>query len=319
MQDVRRQARRLYSARDVARALDRMAAELTPMIENTNPVVLAVMHGGAFTAIELCKRFRFAHELDYVHVTRYRGKTRGGAISWRVRPRSALRGRTVLVVDDILDHGKTLRAAKQGGDPVRLCTLGTPEQEAKFVAKEIRGLRAESMRAGDIAVLYRSNLQARAIEEELRVEGIPYRVVGGTQFFEKKEVKDALAYLRVVANPRDELSLRRILNYPSRGIGDATIERLERFGKARRHTFAYAALDALDRNANSIPEYASLAKARAGETVHLATNELVQMHGGIGMTDAHDAGLYLKRARVAEALYGSAAFHRDRYASLLGF
>jgi alkylation response protein AidB-like acyl-CoA dehydrogenase len=81
----------------------------------------------------------------------------------------------------------------------------------------------------------------------------------------------------------------------------------------------YAALDALDRNANSIPEYASLAKARAGETVHLATNELVQMHGGIGMTDAHDAGLYLKRARVAEALYGSAAFHRDRYASLLGF
>jgi alkylation response protein AidB-like acyl-CoA dehydrogenase len=81
----------------------------------------------------------------------------------------------------------------------------------------------------------------------------------------------------------------------------------------------YAALDALDRNANSIPEYASLAKARAGETVHLATNELVQMHGGIGMTDAHDAGLYMKRARVAEALYGSAAFHRDRYATLLGF
>ena len=79
------------------------------------------------------------------------------------------------------------------------------------------------------------------------------------------------------------------------------------------------ALDALDRNANAIPEYASLAKARAGETVHLATNELVQMHGGIGMTDAHDAGLYMKRARVAEALYGSAAFHRDRYASLLGF
>ena len=81
----------------------------------------------------------------------------------------------------------------------------------------------------------------------------------------------------------------------------------------------YAALDALDGNANSIPEYASLAKARAGETVHLASNELVQMLGGIGMTDVHDAGLYLKRARVAEALYGSAAFHRDRYASLLGF
>jgi alkylation response protein AidB-like acyl-CoA dehydrogenase len=81
----------------------------------------------------------------------------------------------------------------------------------------------------------------------------------------------------------------------------------------------YAALDAVDRNSNSVAEYASLAKARAGDTLHLASNEFVQMMGGIGMTDAHDSGLYLKRARVVEALYGSAAFHRDRYASLTGF
>ncbi|MBI3438943.1 MAG: acyl-CoA/acyl-ACP dehydrogenase [Proteobacteria bacterium] len=81
----------------------------------------------------------------------------------------------------------------------------------------------------------------------------------------------------------------------------------------------YAALDALDRNAENVAEYASLAKARAGDTVHLVSNECVQMHGGIGMTDEHDAGLFLKRARVAEALFGGATFHRDRYASLLGF
>jgi alkylation response protein AidB-like acyl-CoA dehydrogenase len=80
-----------------------------------------------------------------------------------------------------------------------------------------------------------------------------------------------------------------------------------------------AALDAVDRGSNNVAEYASLAKARAGETLHNATNEMVQLHGGIGMTDEHDAGLYLKRARVAEALYGSASFHRDRYARLLGF
>jgi alkylation response protein AidB-like acyl-CoA dehydrogenase len=80
-----------------------------------------------------------------------------------------------------------------------------------------------------------------------------------------------------------------------------------------------AALDALDRNANNIPELASLAKARAGETLHLVSNETVQMHGGIGMTDAHDSGLYMKRARVLEALYGSEAFHRDRYARLGGY
>jgi hypoxanthine phosphoribosyltransferase len=108
--DARRKARRLYSARDVARALDRMAARLTPALEHANPVVLAVMHGGAFTALELCKRFRFAYEFDYVHVTRYRGATRGGGLRWLVRPSRALAGRTVLVVDDILDHGKTLRA-----------------------------------------------------------------------------------------------------------------------------------------------------------------------------------------------------------------
>lgn len=107
---VRRTARRLYSARDVARALDRMADKLAPRLEKRNPVVLAVMHGGAYTALELCARFDFPHEFDYVHVTRYRGETRGGGLTWQVRPKPALAGRTVLVVDDILDHGKTLRA-----------------------------------------------------------------------------------------------------------------------------------------------------------------------------------------------------------------
>jgi len=80
-----------------------------------------------------------------------------------------------------------------------------------------------------------------------------------------------------------------------------------------------AALMAFDKNSNDAAQLASLAKAKAGETLHLVSNEMVQMHGGIGMTDAHDAGLYLKRARVVEALYGNAAFHRDRYATLLGY
>jgi hypoxanthine phosphoribosyltransferase len=122
-QSVRRHARRLYSARDVARALDRMAAELKPQLEHTNPVVLAVMHGGAFAALELCRRFDFAHEFDYVHVTRYRGGTRGRDLRWRVRPSKALAGRTVLVVDDILDHGKTLRALG-----AELARVGVEEQ-----------------------------------------------------------------------------------------------------------------------------------------------------------------------------------------------
>ena len=80
-----------------------------------------------------------------------------------------------------------------------------------------------------------------------------------------------------------------------------------------------AALTAIDRQANDIPALCSLAKAKVNELAHLVSNEMVQMHGGIGMTDAHDSGLYLKRARPAEATYGSASFHRDRYARLMGY
>lgn len=80
-----------------------------------------------------------------------------------------------------------------------------------------------------------------------------------------------------------------------------------------------AALDAADNRANDLAQLASLAKARMGDTLHAVSNECVQMHGGIGMTDAADPGLYLKRARVTEALYGSASFHRDRYGRLIGF
>ncbi|HWE98268.1 MAG TPA: acyl-CoA dehydrogenase family protein [Caulobacteraceae bacterium] len=80
-----------------------------------------------------------------------------------------------------------------------------------------------------------------------------------------------------------------------------------------------AALTAIDNNSPDVPELVSLAKAKVGDTLHLVSNEMVQMHGGIGMTDAHDAGLYLKRARATEATFGSQAYHRDRYARLQGY
>lgn len=80
-----------------------------------------------------------------------------------------------------------------------------------------------------------------------------------------------------------------------------------------------AALQEADQKGSDLPQLASLAKAKAGELVHLVSNEMIQMHGGIGMTDEHDAGFYIKRARVLEALLGSAAYHRNRYATLLGY
>ena len=148
VEDVRRTARRVYSAREVARALDRMAAELTPHLEHTNPVVLAVMHGGAFTAIELCKRFSFPHEFDYLHVTRYAGNTRGGDLRWLKRPSRALAGRTVLVVDDILDHGKTLRAIN-----VELERAGVAKQlTAALVVKQLALPNRPSVAVSGLAV-----------------------------------------------------------------------------------------------------------------------------------------------------------------------
>jgi DNA helicase-2/ATP-dependent DNA helicase PcrA len=92
--------------------------------------------------------------------------------------------------------------------------------EAAFVAKEIDDLADQGVKPGDVAVFYRTNAQSRAIEEVLVRVGLPYKVVGGTRFYERREVKDALAYLRVVSNPTDTVNLRRILNTPKRGIGD---------------------------------------------------------------------------------------------------
>jgi DNA helicase-2/ATP-dependent DNA helicase PcrA len=122
---------------------------------------------------------------------------------------------------------KVLFTERLGGEPVRVAVAPTPEAEAAWVAREARRmLREEGVRPSEIAVLYRSNGQSRLLEEALREQGVSHRVVGGVQFFDRKEVKDVLAYLKVALNPADEISLRRILNHPPRGIGEVTLERL---------------------------------------------------------------------------------------------
>ncbi|MBA3501604.1 MAG: hypothetical protein H0T65_14665 [Deltaproteobacteria bacterium] len=97
-------------------------------------------------------------------------------------------------------------------------------------------LQKNGRRWSDIAVMYRSNIQSKILEEELRTASVPYVMYGGQQFFERKEVKDLLAYLRVAINPRDELALRRIINYPARGIGATTVERLVTAAHAKHAT-----------------------------------------------------------------------------------
>jgi ATP-dependent DNA helicase Rep len=130
-------------------------------------------------------------------------------------------------------HGKTLLATRHDGDKVQVVVCADPDVEASFVATETqRLLEREAVRPKDVAVLYRSNLQAAAIESALKERQIPMRMIGGQQFFERKEVKDLIAYLRVALNPEDEMSLRRILNYPSRGIGDVAVAKLSAYATA---------------------------------------------------------------------------------------
>lgn len=122
-------------------------------------------------------------------------------------------------------HGKRLRTETEGGLPVRVLAADHDRDEAEFVANEIAERRAsESLRWEDFAVLYRMNAQSRLIEENLRRLQIPYRLIGGKSFFDRREVKDILAYAACLLNPDDDVSLLRIINTPPRGIGQTTVE-----------------------------------------------------------------------------------------------
>jgi ATP-dependent DNA helicase Rep len=130
-------------------------------------------------------------------------------------------------------HKKTLIATRLDGDLVQMVLCADPEVEASFVGTEAQRLiEREGARPKDIAVLYRSNLQAQAIESALKERQIPLRMIGGQQFYERKEVKDLIAYLRLVLHPDDEMSLRRIINYPARGVGDAALAKLASYATA---------------------------------------------------------------------------------------
>lgn len=126
--------------------------------------------------------------------------------------------------------GKQLRAAMGDGPPVCAHVAEDAVEEARFVVED---MVRRGHAPGACAVLYRTNAQSRVLEEALLRRGINYAVVGGTKFYARKEIKDILAYLRLLVNPDDDISLRRIINVPSRGAGAATLERIEEYASAR--------------------------------------------------------------------------------------
>jgi superfamily I DNA/RNA helicase len=164
-------------------------------------------------------------------------------------------------------HDKRLWTARPPRDKLQLVACEDAEGEAEFLAGEIEALCAtRGFRPRDFAVLYRSNIQSRPIEEALRAASLAYKMIGGQAFFERKEVKDAIAYLKLAISPRDEIALRRIINYPARGIGPTTIERIAEAAMVRSmpmfdgcqkaHEIAADALQ--DRNRNALSSFCDL-------------------------------------------------------------
>jgi len=134
-----------------------------------------------------------------------------------------------VIKNNISRKSKKLWTRKEGGEKVRWQEFMTNREEAVGVVSEIRRLiTEEGYRPGDIAVFYRVNAQSRSFEDVLRSFGINYRIVGGVRFYERKEIKDILAYMKVLINNNDDLSLERIINYPRRGIGNKSVEDIKK-------------------------------------------------------------------------------------------
>ncbi|WP_173195934.1 DNA helicase PcrA [Geobacter sp. SVR] len=139
--------------------------------------------------------------------------------------------------------GKTLWTDNPQGDPVCYRRVESDREEARFVCREIDRLRSRGIPLEEMAVFYRTNAQSRQIEEALVSEALPYHIVGGVRFYARMEIKDILAYLRVLNNPADEVSLKRIINVPARGIGATTIDRIAYQAAANGKSFYQALHD----------------------------------------------------------------------------
>lgn len=136
----------------------------------------------------------------------------------------------VVIVNNSRRKSKALRTNQEAGDKIKIYRAYSDKEEGDFVARQILDIKSKAECANkDFAVLYRTNAQSRIFEESFRRRGIPYKIVGGTKFYDRKEIKDMLAYLKVLINPQDDISIKRIINVPKRSIGDATVNKVQDF------------------------------------------------------------------------------------------
>jgi len=138
-----------------------------------------------------------------------------------------LKAASAVVANNTRRKGKTLFSVGDHGEPVKLLITENDRDEAERITDQIEKQVSEGCPRSEVAILYRTNAQSRVLEESLKRRFIPYRIVGGVRFYQRKEIKDLLAYIRLITNPTDDVSFRRIINYPRRGIGDKSVQKLE--------------------------------------------------------------------------------------------
>src|SRR5262245_26639724 len=191
-----------------------------------------------------------------------------------------LTGASGVVAHNVARHPKSMFTDRAGGEPIAVIEARDDREEAQLVVRQLMAaVREEGRPYGHFAIFYRTNAQSRLIEEALLEYDVPYVVVGGVRFYDRAEVKDALAYLRLALNPADPVALRRIVNKPARGIGERAIERAEELARERGVTLLEGmrllAADPADRAAPKLRRFLELHAELGRELPRLAPGESI--------------------------------------------
>lgn len=186
--------------------------------------------------------------------------------------------------------GKNLWTSSGAGEPVRVYQAYNDNDEAQFIVDEIKMLHAEGVELGEMALLYRSNAQSRVLEHALFSANLPYRVYGGLRFFERAEIKHALAYMRLIANANDDTALLRVINFPARGIGARTLEQLQEAARAANCSLWQAAVNKVGNgniSGKGLDGFVALIRQMVDEAYGISLAELAELATTLSGLKAH--------------------------------
>ena len=237
-----------------------------------------------------------------------------------------LKAASAVIKNNAMRKEKTLWTDVEGGDPVQLIMVDSADEEAVRIVETIAGNHnGDDLK--ETVILYRTNAQSRPFEEQLRRQNLPYQIVGGVSFYERKEIKDLTAYLRLIANPKDDISFERVLNYPRRGIGAKTVETIIALAKSEGLSYFEVAARCeefpdLFGKAKRILPFTELMKKYIGDKetkpVDLLIQDLVEDLSLIGVLLEEDKVTGETRVENVEAfIEGAAAYARDNSEALL--